>query len=235
MPARKRSEPRNLALRKQPVQTRSKESIRKILDGTHRLLRSAGPSAVTTPAIAAEAGVSVGSLYHFFPNKEAIILALYEEKLERIRDVMSRAINVEDQDWQRGFREWLHTIKREEAAMEFDIAMNEAMEHFPGLSDVSRAHAVMAADMLVIQMKALGSRWPEAALFDLAIHIFYLNSSLWLYWSFSGRSIFRGVDRLADAAIALMTPALDGSAPPPGPYASRTQTLARTSGAKGSA
>lgn len=232
MPSRKPTDPRNLALRKQPVQTRSKESIRKILDGTHRLLRSAGPSAVTTPAIATEAGVSVGSLYHFFPNKEAIILALYEEKLERIRDVMSRPIKVEGQSWQRGFHDWLLDIKREEVAMEFDIAMNEAMEHFPGLSEVSRGHAVMAADMLVMQMKALGSRWPDAALFDLAIHIFYLNSSLWLYWSFAGRSIFRGVDRLADAAVALMTPALDGSPPPPAPYASRTQPPARAQGTK---
>lgn len=232
MPVRKKPEPRSLAQRNQPVQTRSKESIRKILDGTHRLLRRAGPSAVTTPAIAEEAGVSVGSLYHFFPNKEAIILALYEEKLERIRSVMSLPIAVGDGGWRSGFRDWLSAIKREEEAMEFDIAMNEAMEHFPGLADVSRGHAVMAADMLVKQMKALGSQWPDPALFDLAIHVFYLNSSLWLYWSFAGRSLPQGIDRLAQAAITLIAPALDGTPPPPGPYAARARKPVRTSAAK---
>lgn len=227
MTARKRTEPRELAQRAQPMQSRSKESIRKILDATHQLLRREGPSAVTTPAIAEEAGVSVGALYHFFPNKEAIILALYDEKLGRIRDAMNAPIKVSQNDWREGFREWLHAIKREEEAIEFDLAMNEAIGHFPGLSNVSREHAIMAAGMLVKQMKSLGTSWPDQALLDLAIHIFYLNSSLWLYWSFAGRSLPQGIDRLADAAIALMAPAIEGSPPPKGPYARHVQRKPR--------
>jgi hypothetical protein len=58
-------------------------------------------------------------------------------------------------------------------------------------------------------------------LFDLAVHIFYLNQSLWLYWSYAGAALPQGVDRLADGMVALMAPALGGESPPPGPYVGR--------------
>ena len=212
---------RALKQRAKPVQSRSKESIRKIVDATHRLLRRAGPSGVTTPDIAKEAGVSVGSLYHFFPNKESIILALYEEKLAKIRESANRPIRVENGDWRAGFRAWLRRIKQDEVDIDFDLAMNEAMEHYPGLTEVSRMHAAELADTLAKHIKAMGSSWPDDALFDVAIHVFFLNQSLWLYWSFAGRSLPQGVDRLADSAIALIAPAIEGAPAPSAPYASR--------------
>lgn len=221
MAAPKKVAKRALSQRATPVQTRSKESIRKIIDATHRLLRRAGPAAVTTPGIAEEAGVSVGSLYHFFPNKESVILALYEEKLAKIRESANQPIVCENGDWRTGFRTWLHQLKQDEADIDFDLAMNEAMEHYPGLTDISRAHAAELADTLSKHIKALGSPWPDDALFDVAIHVFFLNQSLWLYWSFAGRSLPQGVDRLADSAIALIAPAIEGAPPPRAPYAAR--------------
>lgn len=209
----------SLARRAEPVQDRSRQSTRKILEATHRLMKRAGPSAVTTPAIAREAGVSVGSVYHFFPNKESIINALYQEKLAHIRAIASAPIVVKKGDWRSGFRDWLHKVKREEAEIDYDLSMNEAMEHYPGLKQVSREHASLLAGLLVEKMKTLGSAWPDAALFDLAVHIFFLNQSLWLYWSYAGAPLPQGVDRLAETAIALMAPAIEGAAPPPPPYA----------------
>jgi AcrR family transcriptional regulator len=63
-------------MRRQPQQARSQERVKKILDVAEQLFLEMGYEATTTRAIAARAEVSVGSLYQFFPDKEAILKAL---------------------------------------------------------------------------------------------------------------------------------------------------------------
>ncbi|ESA32062.1 transcriptional regulator [Leptolyngbya sp. Heron Island J] len=63
-------------MRRQPKQARSQERVKQILDGAEQLFVEVGYDSTTTRAIAARAGVSVGSLYQFFPDKEAILKAL---------------------------------------------------------------------------------------------------------------------------------------------------------------
>lgn len=61
------------ATRRSPVQERSHETVQRVLDAAARLLGKMAPEAITTNRIAAEAGVSVGGLYRFFPDKQSII------------------------------------------------------------------------------------------------------------------------------------------------------------------
>lgn len=70
-----------LAPRREPVQARARERTRQILDTTGRLLEEVGLNDLTTILIAKELGVSVGSLYHYFPNKHAILYAMGEQWL----------------------------------------------------------------------------------------------------------------------------------------------------------
>ncbi|MEO1180392.1 MAG: TetR/AcrR family transcriptional regulator [Cyanobacteria bacterium J06636_28] len=63
-------------MRRQPKQARSQERVKQILDGAEQLFLDVGYDSTTTRAIAARANVSVGSLYQFFPDKEAILKAL---------------------------------------------------------------------------------------------------------------------------------------------------------------
>ncbi|MEO0537818.1 MAG: TetR/AcrR family transcriptional regulator [Cyanobacteria bacterium P01_A01_bin.123] len=63
-------------MRRQPKQARSQERVKQILDVSEQLFLEIGYDATTTRAIAARAKVSVGSLYQFFPDKEAILKAL---------------------------------------------------------------------------------------------------------------------------------------------------------------
>ena len=62
--------------RKMPRQGRSAETVRAIIEATARILEQSGLSAFTTNAVAEKAGVSIGSLYQYFPGKEALIGAL---------------------------------------------------------------------------------------------------------------------------------------------------------------
>ena len=70
--------------RKRPRQARSKVTVDTILDATTRVLVKLGFDGLTTNAVAATAGVSIGSLYQYFPNKEALVLALIERHVEQM-------------------------------------------------------------------------------------------------------------------------------------------------------
>ncbi|WP_321933322.1 TetR/AcrR family transcriptional regulator [Paraburkholderia sp. J8-2] len=69
-----------LEARKRPVQRRSAATVDAILEAAARILESAGLAGYTTNAIAARAGVSVGSLYQYFPNRDALTAALIDRE-----------------------------------------------------------------------------------------------------------------------------------------------------------
>lgn len=64
--------------RKQPKQERSQATVDAILSATTHILTESGYDQLTTNRVAEQAGVSIGSLYQYFPNKEALIFALAE-------------------------------------------------------------------------------------------------------------------------------------------------------------
>lgn len=63
-------------LRTEPSQARARFTVETILNAARDILRTAGVDAVTTRAIAARAGFSVGAVYQYFPNKEAILMQI---------------------------------------------------------------------------------------------------------------------------------------------------------------
>jgi AcrR family transcriptional regulator len=73
---------RPLRPRKQPQQQRSKAVVDTLLEATARILERSGLEETSTNEIARVAGVSVGSLYQYFPSKEALVAALIERKVE---------------------------------------------------------------------------------------------------------------------------------------------------------
>jgi len=69
--------------RKLPVQARSTQLVADILEAAIRVLEREGAQRFTTIRVAEEAGVSVGSLYQYFPNKQAILFRLQLDEWER--------------------------------------------------------------------------------------------------------------------------------------------------------
>ena len=77
------------ALRKAPSQERSRLTFEAILDAAAQVFEQHGYAAGTTNRIAERAGVSIGSLYQYFPNKDAILIALTERHIEEGRSVIA--------------------------------------------------------------------------------------------------------------------------------------------------
>lgn len=77
--------------RKQPAQERSRATVGVILEAAARVFASHGYAAATTNRIAAKAGVSVGSLYEYFPNKDALLVALMEAHIAEGQAILARA------------------------------------------------------------------------------------------------------------------------------------------------
>jgi AcrR family transcriptional regulator len=80
------------APRKRPAQRRSTETVERILDVAARLFDERGYRGTTTNHVAAEAGISIGSLYQYFPNKDALLVALAERHLAASSAMFDRAL-----------------------------------------------------------------------------------------------------------------------------------------------
>lgn len=78
--------------RKQPRQERSSKVVDRILDAALTLTREQGTKTPTTLAIAQRAGLSVGSIYQYYPNKEAILLDLARRWLAAFPEVITKRI-----------------------------------------------------------------------------------------------------------------------------------------------
>ena len=85
--------------RKSASQKRSQATVEALLDATARVLTREGYDRASTNRIAATAGVSVGSLYQYFPNKEALVAALVarhnREMLELLRHALKEVASLD--------------------------------------------------------------------------------------------------------------------------------------------
>lgn len=77
--------------KKRPKQARSRASFDAILEATARLLKARGYEELTTNHIAEQAGVGIGTLYDFFPNKEAVVAELTRRLMTRVVENMEQA------------------------------------------------------------------------------------------------------------------------------------------------
>lgn len=75
-----------------PRQARSRQTVEAVLDAVTIVLKRHGPDAVTTNRICEAAGVSIGSLYQYFPDKQAIFRALHQRHVDEVSRVIEGAL-----------------------------------------------------------------------------------------------------------------------------------------------
>jgi AcrR family transcriptional regulator len=163
--------PPELAGRHEPVQDRSKESVDRILAMTATLLDEVGIEGFNTNLLAERTGVRVRTVYRYFPNKYAIIVALTKRLAVQWDQMMSDFyLKLADpsSDWReviRGSnRQWLQRARHVPGALSVLQAMNATPElqelHFQIFEQMSKK----LADVL----SARGVRQPPAKLLAIA-------------------------------------------------------------------
>jgi AcrR family transcriptional regulator len=83
---------RSISARKKPKQARAQATVTALLDATARVLVEEGYDQATTNRIAEVAGVSIGSLYQYFPNKDALVAALVDRHETEMLEMLSRYV-----------------------------------------------------------------------------------------------------------------------------------------------
>jgi len=97
--------------KKQPRQARSKATYDSVLDAAARVLTAQGYAALTTNHVAEVAGVAIGSLYEYFPDKQTIVAEVVRRTVrEMVSEVTLGFENVLAEDFPIGLREWIRVI-----------------------------------------------------------------------------------------------------------------------------
>src|ERR1700733_3144389 len=86
----KRNARRPSIRRRKPSQEGAKVTVDAMLDAAVKVLKRGGASSITTNRIAEIAGVSIGSVYQYFPNKNALFVALHERHIGLVAEVVRR-------------------------------------------------------------------------------------------------------------------------------------------------
>jgi AcrR family transcriptional regulator len=156
---RRRQNPK-ISARKQPQQARSTGLVATILQAAAQVLAREGASRFTTARVAERAGVSVGSLYQYFPNKAAILFRLQSDEWRQtaglLRDILT---DIGTPPPQR-LRALVHAFIQsecDEAAMR--VALNDAAPLYRDAPEAREARIAGARAMLAFMEEAL----PEAS------------------------------------------------------------------------
>ena len=156
---------RRIRQRKQPVQDRAKATTEALVEATLQVLVRDGYAKLTTTRVAERAGVSVGTLYQYFPDKRSLVMALKVRYFGLMLDAVDGALERSDPDdfptRLRSAMEALLAVKRENLAL--TKALREPMAGPDGRA-FFRDTAQRFADVLAPSVaRALGSapRIPE--------------------------------------------------------------------------
>ncbi len=158
MPSQERISRRKDSLQKKrrPMQARSRQRREEILAATGRLLEQVGFDDLTTTLVAKELGISVGSLYHYFPHKQAILHAMGEDWLAAYSAAMEQLKSLDLEHMaRRDFAEHavaeLLKVYKSQKGM---LPLVQALWAVPELRDLDEEH-----DTLVIrEMSAMFAR-----------------------------------------------------------------------------
>jgi AcrR family transcriptional regulator len=139
MTARK---PPRISSRKLPKQARSNQLVAAILQAAAQVLAAEGAQRFTTARVAERAGVSVGSLYQYFPNKAAILFRLQSDEWQQTTDLLSTILKDAGTPPHRRLRTLVHAFIRSECdEAQMRVALNDAAPLYRDAPEAKQARA----------------------------------------------------------------------------------------------
>ncbi|GAA6151884.1 TetR/AcrR family transcriptional regulator [Pseudoteredinibacter isoporae] len=173
----------NNSLKKQPSQKRSQERVNTILRSCNKLLKEEGLQGLTMPKLAKAAEVSVGSLYQYFENKQAVLQALYEDYLKALRHLITEFLQNIDQhpDWKDGFRYLLGNLLKAEQEGGPMAEINQALQLYPELEALDDRHSEEVSELLIQALKHYQFPGTRNQLKQLVYFSYSINIGTWSY------------------------------------------------------
>jgi AcrR family transcriptional regulator len=173
-----------ISSRKQPKQARSAELVATILEAAVQVLAKEGARRFTTARVAEKAGVSVGSLYQYFPNKAAILFRLQSDEWRQTTDLLRGTLEEVQRPPLERLRILVHAFIRSECEeAEIRVALNDAAPLYrdapeaqearasgnrsiqvfmrEALPDASEATRALAGDLIRTTLRAVGKHFSE--------------------------------------------------------------------------
>jgi AcrR family transcriptional regulator len=145
-----------ISSRKQPKQARSTELVAVILEAALHVLAEEGAHRFTTTRVAERAGVSVGSLYQYFPNKAAILFRLQSDEWRQTTDLLGRILEDVNKPPLERLRNLIQAFIRSECAeAEIRVALNDAAPLYRDAPEAKEARASGERTMQVFMREAL--------------------------------------------------------------------------------
>ena len=154
-----------ISSRKQPQQARSMELVEAVLDAAVQVLAVEGVQRFTMARVAERAGVSVGSLYQYFPNKAAILFRLQSAEWERTAEMLRGILEHRATPPLDRLRAVVHAFIRsecEEAAVR--TALDDAAPLYRSAPEAHEALKAGAAIMQAFMCEAFAGRQRGPAL-----------------------------------------------------------------------
>jgi AcrR family transcriptional regulator len=149
-----------ISLKKQPKQARSADLVAAILDAAAQVLAKEGAQRFTTARVAEKAGVSVGSLYQYFPNKAAILFRLQSDEWRQTTDMLRAILEDVERPPLERLRTLVHAFIRSECEeAEMRVALNDAA---PLYRDAPEAQAARVSGTRTVEV-FLREALPEAS------------------------------------------------------------------------
>ncbi len=170
MPGTPRTRRLRVSPKKEPSQARSRQMVRRILDAALVALTRDGVERFTINHVAAEARISVASVYQFFPNKQAIIYRLYQDWLAEVTARLDAAIEAgREDDWRSFAARLADTLSGYAADPDAEHELVRAMWSHRELHALDREHSRALSSRVAAEMRRFGSTWPRPRLERLAL------------------------------------------------------------------
>jgi AcrR family transcriptional regulator len=208
----------SVSSRKRPQQARSTELVAVILEAAVQVLAKEGAQRFTTARVAEKAGVSVGSLYQYFPNKAAILFRLQSDEWRQTTELLRGIL----EDVQRPPLERLRTLVHAFIRSECDeaavrVALDDAAPLYrdapeahearasgertvqlfmqEALPEASRATRVLAGELITTTLSAVGKQFSESPRTPAEIET-YANAMADMFCAYLKGLAHRGDDQV---------------------------------------
>lgn len=165
----------NQNIKRTPKQNRSHKTFDQVLDAVLYILKNGGHGQMTTNHIAKQAGISIGALYQYFPDKQSIFAALHDR---HVQEVHQRLTAIQDACKGLPFEDLLRAIVTDQIEMHLSDSEQYKLlaSEIPQDADQVAAHSAYLRALLLLELEQRGEL--RVADSDLTSKLFILVTAI---------------------------------------------------------